>query len=101
MEKLSRISESKTQNNRNYKGFNFFSQDVLSILLTIVRGEFSINGLRNKHIRNVLHLSAARASRLIKRFRVDVPVKKATDSHRYYLTKPGKQAIIMMQKSKS
>jgi hypothetical protein len=64
-EKLSRISESKMQNNRNYKSFDFFSQEDLSILLTIVRSEFNINGLRNKHILNVLHLSAARVSRLI------------------------------------
>lgn len=99
-EKLSRICESKTQNNRNYKGFNFFSQDDLRILLAILRGEFNINGMRNKHIRNLRHLSAAQVSRLIKRLRVDGLVKKATDSYKYYLTKLGKQVIIMAQKIK-
>jgi hypothetical protein len=38
------ISRPVTENNRKYKGFNFFSDDDLAIL----RGEFSINGFRNK-----------------------------------------------------
>ena len=50
---LEKITETKTVQNRNYRGFNFFSKLDLSLLLAIVRGEFTINGFRNKHLRNL------------------------------------------------
>jgi predicted transcriptional regulator len=98
--RLQRVSESKTENNRNYKGFNFFNKDDLTILLAIVHGEFNINGFRNKNIRKLVGFSGAKVSRLIKRLRVHGLVKKATDTYKYYLTKLGKETIIMSQKIK-
>jgi hypothetical protein len=38
--RLEDVTSSKSENNRNYKGFNFFSKDDLVILLAILRGEF-------------------------------------------------------------
>jgi hypothetical protein len=46
-ERLGKITSSKSYNNRNYKGFNFFIDDDLAILSAIVRGEFNINSFRN------------------------------------------------------
>ncbi|MCL2132681.1 MAG: hypothetical protein FWH36_09600 [Lentimicrobiaceae bacterium] len=98
--RLEKVTESKTANNRKYKGFNFFSKDDLTILLAILHGEFNINGFRNKNIQKLLEFSGAKVSRLIKRLRVHGLVKKATDTYKYYLTKLGKETIIMSQKIK-
>ena len=52
--RLEKVTSSKIDNNRNYKGFNFFSKDDLSVLTAIARGEFNINGLRNKNLQKLL-----------------------------------------------
>ena len=98
--RLENLSESKTENDRNYKGFNFFSDLDLSILLAILRGEFNISGFRNKHLQKQLGFNASKISRLIKRLRIHGLIKKATDSYKYYVTKLGKETIIMAQKIK-
>jgi predicted transcriptional regulator len=98
--RLEKVTESKSENNRNYKGFNFFSKDDMSILLAILRGEFNISGFRNKNIQKLLGFDGAKVSRIIKRLRIHGLVKKAKDSYKYYLTKLGKETIIMSQKIK-
>jgi len=98
--RLERVTESKTENNRNYKGFNFFNKNDLTILLAILHGEFNISGFRNKNIKKILGFSSAKVSRLIKRLKVHGLIKKAADSYKYYLTKLGKETIIMSQKIK-
>ena len=94
------VTESKTENNRNCKGFNFFNKDDLSILLAVLHGKFNISGFRNKNIKIMLGFSSAKVSRIIKRLRVHGLVKKAVDSYKYYVTKLGKETIIMSQKIK-
>lgn len=98
--RLENVTTSKSENNRNYKGFNFFSIQDLLILTAIVRGEFNINGFRNKNMQKLLGFNGGKISRLIKRLRVHGLIKKATDSYKYYLTKIGKETIIMAQKIK-
>jgi len=98
--RLDKITSSKSDNDRNYKGFNFFSDIDLSVLLTILRGEFNINGFRNKNLQKLLGFNGSKISRLIKRLRVHGLIKKATDSYKYYVTKIGKETIIMAQKIK-
>ena len=98
--RLEEVSVSKTKNNRRYKGFNFFNKDDLKILLAILHGEFNINGFRNKNIQKLLGFNASKISRIIKRLRVHGLVKKVSDSYKYYLTKLGKETIIMSQKIK-
>lgn len=99
-ERLEKVTSSKSENNRNYKGFNFFSAEDLIVLTAIVRGEFNINGFRNKNMQKLLGFNGGKISRLIKRLRVHGLIKKATDSYKYYLTKIGKETIIMAQKIK-
>lgn len=98
--RLEDVTSSKSENNRNYKGFNFFSIEDLLVLTAIVRGEFNINGFRNKNMQKLLGFNAGKISRLIKRLRVHGLIKKAADSYKYYLTKIGKETIIMAQKIK-
>ena len=99
--RLEKVTSSKNDNNRNYKGFNFFSAADLSFLLVILRGEFNIYGFRNKNLQELLGLSGIKISRLIKRLHVHGLIKKATDSYKYYITKIGKETITMAQKLKS
>jgi len=94
------VTESKTDNNRNYKGFNFFNKDDLAILLAILKGEFNISGFRNKNIQKQLGFKSAKVSRLIKRLNVHGLIKKVGNSYKYYLSKLGKETIIMAQKIK-
>ena len=98
--RLEKVTSSKVDNNRNYKGFNFFSKDDLSVLAAIARGEFNINGLRNKNLQKLLGFKGGKISRLIKRLRVHGLIKKASDSYKYYMTKIGKETLIMAQKIK-
>ena len=98
--RLEKVSSPKTDNNRNYKGINFFSKEDLAILLAIVRGEFNINGFRNKHLRKFLGFKASKVSRLIKRLHVHGLIKKVADTYKYYLTKLGKETIIAALKIK-
>ncbi len=98
--RLEKVTSSKSENNRNYKGFNFFSVEDITVLMAIVRGEFNINGFRNKNMQKLLGFNGSKISRLIKRMRVHGLIKEATDSYKYYLTKIGKETIIMAQKIK-
>lgn len=98
--RLEKVTESKTENNRNYKGFNFFSDEDLLVLLSIVRGEFNISGFRNKNLQKQLGFNGSKISRLIKRLQIHGLIKKAAGSYKYYLTKIGKETIIMAQKIK-
>lgn len=98
--RLQKVSQPKQVDDRNYQGFNFFSKDDLAILLAIIRGEFNIQGFRNKHLRNLLGFSSNKVSRIIKRLWAHGLIKKVKDSYKYYVTKLGKQSIIMAQKIK-
>jgi len=98
--RLEKVTASKNENNRNYKGFNFFSVEDMAVLMAIVRGEFNINGFRNKNMQKLLGFKGSKISRLIKRLRVHGLIKKANYSYKYYLTKFGKETIIMAQKIK-
>jgi len=99
-ERLAKVTASKIENNRNYKGINFFNANDLTILLAILHGEFNISGFRNKNLQRILGFNGGKISRLIKRLRIHGLIKKATDSYKYYLTKIGKETIIMAQKIK-
>jgi predicted transcriptional regulator len=97
--RLSKVVESKTVNSRHYKGFNFFDKNDTLLLLTIVRGEFNINGLRNKHLQKLLNLSASKISRIIKRLLVHGLIKKVKNSYKYYVSKLGKKSYCYGSKN--
>jgi hypothetical protein len=67
--KLEKIAESKVENNRNYKGFNFLSKKDLNVLLAVIQGQFNIGGFRNRLIQQLLKMTSAQVSRLLKRLR--------------------------------
>ncbi len=99
--RLEKVTKTKQDKNRNYKGFNLFAKQDLDLLLNVLRGEYNISGFRNKDIRQRLaNFNTSKISRLIKRLKVFGLIKKAGKTYKYYLTKLGKQLIITAQKLK-
>lgn len=96
--KLEKATSDKTENNRNYKGFNFFSKTDKQLLITLSRGEFNIYGFKGKDIKKYVAYSSSQISRILKRLRVHGVIKKAGKAYKYYLTKFGKEVINCSQK---
>ena len=95
------LSVSKKDNDRRFKGFNFFSREDRQLFQVLAHGKFNINGLQNKSIRALLpHLSSASVSRILKRLRVHGMVKKVPGTRKYYLTKLGKSVITLGLKTR-
>lgn len=98
--RLDAVTRPKRENQRNYKGFDLFSEQDLSLVLAVLRGEHNISGFRNRDIRKRLPFNSSKVSRLIKRLRVFKLIKRAGKTYRYYLTKLGKQLVIAAQRLK-
>lgn len=99
--RLDKVSKSKQVNSRNFKGFNLFSNNDLSLLLTLLRGEYNISGFRNKDLKmRLIGFNSSKISRLIKRLKVFGLIKKVGKTYKYYLTKLGKELVITAEKLK-
>jgi len=91
---LEKVSRTVEVDNRLYQGFNFFSNDDRFLLEILSRGEFNINGLRNKSIRKFFpHKSSAAISRILKRLHLHGIIRKVGKTYKYYLTRLGKAII--------
>jgi hypothetical protein len=97
--KLEKATATKTVEERNYKGLNFFSKADKKIVLTLARGKYNIYGFRCKDSATYLvHYSGDQLSRLLRRLRVHGIIKKIGKSYKYYLTSFGKEIITCSQK---
>jgi len=95
IKKLDKVSNTIKENNRSYKGFNFFSENDQIILEKIVNGEFLITGFRNKTLRErISDKNTGQISRIIKRLRTHGLIKKVRNSYKYYPTKYGIEVIL-------
>jgi hypothetical protein len=91
---LERISKPVEADDRSYKGFNLFSDDDLKLFEVLARGEFNINGLKNKSLRKQLpSISCSVMTRILKRLHVHGIIRKVGRTYKYYLTKLGKAVI--------
>jgi hypothetical protein len=91
---LNKISRTIFDNQRAYRGFNFFSDDDQAVFETIVRGEFNIAGFQKKHLHHHLpDKSGAQLSRILKRLRLHGLIKKVARTYKYYLTRFGHLAL--------
>lgn len=99
--RLEKITQPKVENNRKYKGFNLFDPREMALLSVILRGEFNINGFRNKNIRErIVGLSSNQVSRLMKRLKLHGLIKKVANSYKYYMTRLGKELLLIGEKIK-
>ena len=92
---LDKVTQSKSEAGRNYKGFNFFSTQDRSILLALLRGEHTVTGLRHADLQRPLpQLSSGQISRNLKRLRVHGLIKRVGCRYKYYVTQLGQRAIL-------
>jgi len=99
VEKLHRLAETQTENNRRYKGFNLFSEEDTCLFRSLVQGEFFISGFTNKQLRQYLpDKSSSQMTRLLNRLRTHGIIKKVGKRYKYYLTEFGRQSASMALK---
>jgi hypothetical protein len=99
VKKLHKLTETKTVKQRRYKGFHLLTEEDASLLRTLLRGEFVIQGFTNKALRQHLDdLNAGQVTRLLKRLRVHGVIKRVGRRYKYYLTEFGRQAATMALK---
>jgi len=81
------------------------------LLATVIRGEFAINGFRNRDLRPLLFedvetppeeikRQAAKITRLLRLLRAHGLIQKVPTTHRYTLTTKGRQTIASLQVAK-
>ena len=95
LKKLDRVTETVTEKDKNYKGFNFFSKEDEKILLAVADGKFTLKGITNKTLRSLLpDKKPWQISAILKRLRLHGLIKKIGNAYKYYLTRLGKQVIV-------
>ena len=101
-DKLNKISQPAEENDRSYRGFNFFDPEDEALFEALGAGEFNISGFQNKDLRRrVKAKNTGQVSRLIKRLRIHGMIKKIGRTYKYYLTGLGKQVIALGLKLKN
>jgi len=90
-EKLKKVTSPVRENNRTYKGIDFFNEEDDALLRTISAGEFTITGFRNMALRQKLNKSTAQISRMMKRLLIHGIIKRIGKTYKYYLTVKGRQ----------
>jgi len=99
VKKLRKLTETRTVNQRRYKGFHLLTEEDASLLRTLLRGEFVIQGFTNKSLRQHLDgKNGGQVTRLLKRLRIHGLVKRVSKRYKYYLTEFGRQAATMALK---
>lgn len=102
IKKLDSVTEDVIENERKYKGFNFFNKLDEEILLSIADGKYSIHGLTNKELRKKLtSKSSGQISRILKRLSLHGLIKKVRKTYRYHLTSLAKQILTVGFKFKN
>ena len=97
---LDQISRpARDEQDRSWRGFNFFLAEDLKLLLAVLRGEFTLNGLNGRRLRAVLrNKTPGQIARLLRRLRLHGLIRKVGRSYRYYLTSLGRRALIVARK---
>jgi hypothetical protein len=91
---LDKLSNTVRKDGRTHRGFNFFRNDDLGLILSLVRGEFLIHGFSSKTLRAHLGWTAAQVSRALRRLRMHGVIRKIGRTYRYHLTAFGRLTLI-------
>jgi len=101
-DKLNKIAQPVAENDRSYRGFNFFDPEDEELFESLGSGEFNISGFQNKDLRSrVRGKNTGQVSRLMKRLRIHGLIKKVGRTYKYCLTNLGKQVIALGLKLKN
>lgn len=95
-----------TKCRRRYRALNPWSPADAVVLETLARGEWAIQGLRNRDLRAALfpatkdpavrHRQAGRTTRLLAILRAHRVIRKVQGSHRYIITSKGRDIITAL-----
>ena len=82
------------ENERSYRGLNFFAERDLQVLEAISRGEYMTFGMQGKDIRQHLENTRPSAmSRIFKRLRLHGIIERVQGTYKYFATAYGKEII--------
>jgi len=92
---------------KRYRALNPWTAQDGALLETISRGEFALNGLRNRDLRKLLyplkrttkmqqHRQAAAITRRLALLRAHGILRKVTGTHRYHLSSPGRRIVTAL-----
>jgi hypothetical protein len=101
---LSEFTNRKTNNNRNYKGFNPLNENELYIFQVLLNGALIAKGFTSKILKKYLsqnvkeQWTTSKISRLLKRLIVFNLIKRLKKSYKYFLTETGRIIITMFLK---
>ncbi|MBU0561124.1 MAG: hypothetical protein KKG93_16330 [Bacteroidetes bacterium] len=102
---LRQLTERKTENGNNYKGFNPLHKDDFLLFQELLNGGFIANGVTNKTFRVAISKSAdklnwnsSKVGRYFKRLRVFGLLRKVNNSYKYFLTEKGRMILILSVK---
>ncbi len=104
---LSGFTTKRTENNRNYKGFNPLNENELHIFQVLLNGALIAGGFKSKHLKQYLsqyfkeQWTTSKISRLLKRLIVFNLIKRVRHSYKYFLTETGRIIITMFCKLKN
>jgi hypothetical protein len=90
-------------NGRRFRGLNPLSGPDAELAQVLMRGEFTMNGFRNRDIRGLLYSptqsathqrqQASKVNRLLRLFREHGLIRKIQGTHRYQLTPRGRRTL--------
>ncbi len=96
---LERLTQTKADGDRSFKGVNFFDRNDEALLRAVQRPELNFHGLARRDLMRLLpDLSPSRLSRQLRRLRVLGLLKCAANTYRYYLTRAGRMAIAAFER---
>ena len=88
-------AEPVRDNDRTYRGYNFFREENRTCFENILRGEYAISGLRNKDLQKNLGKKVHQISVALKRLRLHGLIRKVGKTYKYYLTEFGRKVALM------
>lgn len=95
VDKVERLAQPITHNERTYRGFNLFDGQDVALFQALLRGEFAISGFRNGTLRHILkHYTGPQVSRLIQRLHLHGLIRKVGRTYKYYLTALGQEVAL-------
>ena len=105
-ELTARLCRPVKRNGRRVRPLNPYAPDDASLLEAISRGEFALNGFRNRDLRKLLfaepatasdhHRQAAAVTRKLALLRAHRLIRKVPATHRYILTPAGRTVITAL-----
>ncbi len=98
---IENISSSLVVNDRHISGFNILNSQTTSLFETIASGDFIINGITNKSLRERLFkhddfnslIIRNKTTRLLNKLKAHGLVKKVNHSSKYFVTTKGRKII--------